>query len=165
LPNGLVNVASDLAGSAFATGDINDKDAYARSALNRYYYATFLEARRLLSGIDSKWSSTPHKSYPDHLKGKMLKRIKKKSQKMKDLNDFSSSRLLDSAGHNLPLLAAIMEEGYKLRIQADYFPENKVEFKSATDYVLNNTTLENAKTWPSRAEKITNQILRAWNMG
>ena len=165
MPNGLTNVASMLANSALSATDLVNRDAYARSAFNRYYYATFLEARRLLSGIDSKWKGTPHKSYPDHLKGKMLRKLKNKSMLMKELNDYSSSKLLDSACHNLPILAEMMEVGYNLRIQADYVPENLVIFSSTTNYELGNVTLEKAKQWPVRANRIADQILRAWDLG
>jgi hypothetical protein len=44
-----------------------DRDAFARSAYNRYYYACFLEIRATLKEMSLGWSKAPHNSYPDIL--------------------------------------------------------------------------------------------------
>ena len=161
MPNDLENVAGKLVELSHLPEF--PPDAYARSAFNRYYYSTFLEARKMLCAIDVAWERTAHKSYPDHLKGKMLQKLKKKARILRNTDDYSAADILDAACHGLPELAKIMEEAYNLRVVADYEPDIKVNFDDRRNFSLNNISIEAAKSWTNRASRIRGQVLKAWS--
>ena len=50
-------------------------DAFGRSAFNRYYYASFLNVRDLVSTLDGRWARISHKGIPDLLRGAVTSMI------------------------------------------------------------------------------------------
>lgn len=64
-----------------------ERDLFARSAYNRYYYACFLEMRSAVTEMRPEWARSPHKSYPELLSGSVTKTLKterKKAQRIED---------------------------------------------------------------------------------
>ena len=50
-----------------------DRDAYARSAFNRYYYGVFLTVRDMFRKMGLHWEEMRHASYPEALSGQLQK--------------------------------------------------------------------------------------------
>lgn len=159
MPNNLDTVAGEL---SRLSGKKPEADAYARSAFNRYYYSTFLELREMFIVLDEKWAKTPHGTYPGHLKGAMLRKLKKRASTLRDVRDFDNAKIFESACHGIPELAKIMEKGYDLRVIADYQPEVEINFSNKTDFTLNDIAISEAKSWPDRARKLSKIIISAW---
>ena len=73
------------------------KDAFARSAYNRYYYGCFLSLRSTFAEMNSQWEKTPHKSYPDLLNGTISKKLKSERARASRNGDGDLERLIESA--------------------------------------------------------------------
>lgn len=153
-------------GSHLRTTAHNDdgphRDAFARSAYNRYYYSCFLILRELLREIDSKWTSLSHKSYPDVLGGSVIKLFKIEKSKAIKNGDTELTRLTDAAIIALKELEKITSEAYAIRVTADYEPQIKVDFSVAEQFSLNAIKDSRAHQWYGRVKVLTNDVLRAW---
>ena len=57
------------------------RDAFARSAYNRYYYGCFLLLRSELGQMNSKWWKANHKDYPSILENSIKKGTHKGTEK------------------------------------------------------------------------------------
>lgn len=142
--------------------DGGDDDIFARSAYNRYYYATFLIVRSSLSSINHSWSSIAHKSYPDVLGLTIPKQLAKGRQKALSLNDMKLVTDCQSAIAAAKSLAAIMKSGSAVRVLADYEPEVKIDFQDEERFALGGVSITEAHQWPTRAKNLSAAIVATW---
>ncbi|NVK97501.1 hypothetical protein KQ247_13925 [Ruegeria pomeroyi] len=128
-----------------------DADSYARSAFNRYYYATFLCVRSALVSIDRKYeSSLNHKGVPDLLRGVIQKRIKAIQKKADKLGDQLLVKDCRQANSRNLKFANTLEKAYAIRVVADYTPETAVDFRSSR-FSLSGVAVTEAHDWLGEA--------------
>lgn len=139
-------------------------DVFGRSAFNRYYYASFLIVREMLSELDKAWSGTPHKSIPELLTKGVLTRIRKitRMQEKQGLLNFREASIYkDSANIAANELSQLLDEAYNIRVISDYHPEEKA-IKNGGQIRLKTSTLGAADNWPNRAERYSKSLLKVW---
>lgn len=136
-----------------------DADLYARSAFNRYYYATFLCVRQTLVNVDKKYeSSLNHKGIPELLRGTIQKRIKAIQRKASKLGDAQLVKdCLQASSQNLTF-AEILEKAYAIRVVADYTPETAVDFRSDR-FSLSGVAVTEAHEWLAKANLWSSLLL------
>lgn len=128
-----------------------DADSYARSAFNRYYYATFLCVRQTLVKIDKKYeNSLNHKGIPELLRGTIQKRIKATQRKASKLGDSTLVRECQHASSQNLTFAQVLEKAYAIRVVADYTPETAVDFRSDR-FTLSGVAVTEAHDWLEKA--------------
>lgn len=158
-------VGLHLQREAVNLGRANGGEPFARSSFNRYYYSIFLEVRELFASVDTSWATLPHKSYPEILRGKFKKRIKKVQEIARRGEDNILYADCRRANSYLLNLASLMERAYALRVIADYNPDIAVEFDGADRFKLSDTKISEAHEWQSRVriwiDSIRSVILQA----
>lgn len=140
-----------------------EKDQFARSAYNRYYYAIFLVAREMVADLyPDKVTSLGHKAYPEFLRGTVtreLKRQRSKAQKNTDSQLITQIRRALSAINDL---ADQFERANLVRIIADYYPDEEVVFESQNRFALGRIHITDAHNWESSARRYCKTIVHAW---
>ncbi|MCC6597770.1 MAG: hypothetical protein IT559_03160 [Alphaproteobacteria bacterium] len=140
----------------------NERDAYARSAFNRYYYDLFLLVRSMLIFLDSeKYSSLSHSDYPNVLK-KIAKYFQKEKEQARRSGDVPLETMLQLAISASKALASLMEKAYSVRIVADYNPEESVNFVSDKRFSLKKIEITDAHNWRTDVETWIRNIKQAW---
>ena len=140
----------------------SDADLFARSAYNRYYYATFLIVRETVSSLDSAWIGLPHKNYPELLEGKILTKISTAKRRAVSLSDQKLIRSCQSATNAIKLLAELMRSSSSVRVLADYEPETKISFEGNGRFKLSGVDITVADQWPVRAKAFASIITDTW---
>lgn len=140
----------------------SEKDAFARSAYNRYYYACFLLLRQSFAEMSANWSQMPHRSYPDVLGGAIKKRLSAERKIAKKSEDRDLEKKIDSALRAVPELRNIMIEANAVRVVADYEPGTLVQFASGQRFSLNSIEISRAHEWYSKVGTLVGIILSAW---
>ena len=139
-----------------------ERDVYARSAYNRYYYAVFLTVRSLLGKLDPKWSRGPHKSYPEVLKGSITKNFKTAKWRANKNGDYALIPKLDGGIRASAALANLVEKANAVRVIADYEPSEFVNFETAERFSLKSVEITEAHNWESSVKILTDSIFEAW---
>lgn len=142
-----------------------NKDLFARSAFNRYYYAAYLVTREMLGEYEPSWKSTPHKNIPNLLE-KTLKKIisteLKKIYKKGQITHGERQKTLSAISYATSDLSNLLRVAYDVRVTADYDPELLVENAGGT-LILGIQKLSSANCWSDRTNsycKIIRKILR-----
>lgn len=138
-----------------------EADAFGRTAFNRYYYAVFLSTRELLLQVDRSWSGEPHSNIPGLLEVTLLKRLRtaiKPLQSKGLVPEGRAKSLLSQAGAAAGEMASILRTAYKVRVAADYEPNEKVAFEPTTFRLATHTEAE-AKQWLIRIDRNKGIIL------
>ncbi len=138
------------------------KDAFARSAYNRYYYGCFLALRTTLAEMDPKWAKIAHKSYPDVLSGAIANSLKGELKRSRKNGDMELEKLLESALRSTQELSKIMMEANAVRIVADYKPSIAVDFTNGKRFSLNEIEIDRAHRWHGRISALTGSLRSAW---
>lgn len=157
-------VGEKLEDWAHSQSDERNKDLFARSAFNRYYYAAFLITRDMLGEFKSEWKHTPHKGIPglleDALKKPVLDQLKK-AVRNGIINIGEMSKLRQDLQNATSELANLLREAYDARIIADYEPEVAIEIKGRV-FSLKSYSLNAASGWANRASGHCKTIRRIW---
>jgi len=153
-------VAHHLQVEAIRIAPAAEADAFARSAFNRYYYATFLCVRDALVEIDAKYEdSLKHKEIPGMLRGSIHKRIGKIMKKASKLDD---TRLVaecrQASSQNLSF-AEVLSKAYAIRVVADYNPHTQVKFNPPR-FELSGVSVNEAHSWAQLASVWSAAVLR-----
>lgn len=151
----LQRIASDLS-------DQVERDLFARSAFNRYYYATYLDVKNGLGSLNAGWRGIPHSQVPTILKGPVNKELAKGRDRAKRASDPNTSALCSRAMHAARVLSELMNSGYATRVAADYFPEVRIDFADSYDFTLNSVRVKEAAEWPNKARLLLHTITSAW---
>ncbi|MBS0298713.1 MAG: hypothetical protein JSR32_02075 [Proteobacteria bacterium] len=157
-------VGEQLEEWAHTQPDSHKKDLFGRSAFNRYYYATFLITREMLSKYKSKWKCTPHAEIPKLLETSFSKSVinqleRKKKQGL--MTDGEVSRLRTTLKTATSELAILLREAYDARIIADYEPETAITVKGNA-ISLKLYKLSSASNWANRADSYCKTIYKVW---
>lgn len=154
-------VAHHLQKEAHAMAGV-ERDAFARSAYNRYYYSCFLEIRAAFKEISEEWERAAHKSFPEILKSPISKNLKLGKRTANRVGDVELVRRIDQALRGCIELASIVERANGARIVADYNPEIGVGFNGSARFSLNGIEITEAHQWHDRVRVLTRQILSTW---
>lgn len=139
-----------------------DRDLFARSAYNRYYYGCFLMLREAFREMDSAWIHSPHKSYPEILSGQITRRLKHERRAAQKLGDTDLTKTIDSALRAIPKICEIIKEAYATRVVADYEPSIQVCFRGENRFSLNDIEISKAHQWQNRMQILISAVLTAW---
>jgi hypothetical protein len=140
----------------------NERDSYARSCYNRYYYSVFLQCREMLSDMDASWSRIAHASYPELLGGKVRKAFKTERIRASKSGDKDLVKLIDKACRSIAELQKIIITANSTRVVADYEPEEKVDFVVADRFSLRSISVTEAHGWTISVQTHCRTILNAW---
>jgi hypothetical protein len=157
-------VADKLAEWAINETDESDADAFGRSAFNRYYYASYLITREMLSELNSSWTRTGHKQIPDLLKNSVIKKIRQElRRKLKAglIRISDAARYRSSANSAVSNLSNLLQQAYNTRVIADYEPDTRI-VRVRREIHLRNEKLGTAQSWPNRVFRYTRSILIVW---
>lgn len=154
-------VAHHLQKTAHAMTGV-ERDAFARSAYNRYYYACFLELRAAFKEMSEEWGGAKHKSFPEILKSSISKKLKYGRKSANRVGDVELVRRVDQALRACSELSSIVERANGARIVADYNPEIGVGFNGSARFSLNGVEITEAHQWYGRVSILTSQILSTW---
>lgn len=158
--NSLPLVADHLSHTAKAKL-ADEADAFGRTAFNRYYYAAYLSTRDLLIQIDRSWARSAHGNIPEILETDLIKRLRavlKPLQAKGLVAEGKAKSLISQAGAAGGEMASILRMAYKVRVAADYMPDEKVVFESATFRLASHTESE-AKQWLLRIDRAKGILL------
>lgn len=139
-----------------------ERDAFARSAYNRYYYACFLSLRAAFAEMNTQWKNAPHRSYPEILSRSIAQKLHAERRKANKNRDYELLNLIFTAHRAIPEISKIIKEAYATRIVADYEPDILVDFKGGDRFSLNEVQITNAHEWYQRVSILTESLLAAW---
>lgn len=138
------------------------KDAFARSAYNRYYYGCFLSLRSTFAEMNPLWARIAHKSYPELLNGTISRTLKSERTRANRNGDTELGQLIAAALRGIPELSKIMTEANAARIIADYEPSIAVDFTNGPRFSLNQVDIGHAHEWHRKIELLTASLRSAW---
>ena len=139
-----------------------DRDAFARSAYNRYYYACYLQVREALVSMNFDVKQLSHKSIPDLLGASVVSYLKRERRRAEMLGDSELVGLINAAIPAISRLASLLKEAYGLRVVADYRPEVPIEFDPSSRFSLTGIGITKADLWASTTQTLLRTITRAW---
>lgn len=140
---------------------VDEVNLFARSAFNRYYYATFLLARELMKKFRPDWKGN-HSSLPKELTGSILREIKQLKNKANRLRDYGVVNQCDACIHHIHRLSEVLEDAYGLRVIADYEPEIAAAIDRDGTIALGDKKISEAKHWVEQAILLKGQIETFW---
>lgn len=138
------------------------RDAYARSAFNRYYYSVFLKTRDLFRTINPSWSRMPHADYPATLRVAVRKQLKSAWRRARRDGDNKLLRDTESALRAVDALSNLLEKAYAIRVVADYNPEEEVDFQGGDRFSLKEVEITSAHAWRPECDTFCKAIYSAW---
>ncbi len=147
-----------------AASDSAKADLYGRSALNRYYYAAFLEARRLVVRVNPAWAKPAHSDLPQILTGKFFKVLDSHLGQLLiggEITDEDRLKRTSNVQTAIQELADLLTMAREVRRLADYEPETLMLAKDG-ELSLGGTTLRAAKGWDKRVQGLLKVIYRAY---
>lgn len=155
-------VAQHLRDQALARTGSLEKDQFARSSFNRYYYAAFLRVRDGFAIMSTEWDEMAHASMPELLRGKITTTLKKGLAQAKRIEDNDLVSICSFALGAASKLAELLDQGRMTRVTADYRPDQSVDFSTVPDFSLNAVTVKVAKSWRHRSDLYMQTIEKAW---
>ena len=139
------------------------RDAFARTAFNRYYYSAYLAARDLLNAIDpDKWRTISHKNVPEVMLGEVSKGLKRRLSRARRLGDSTAQSELRQALRASQQLAEILTNGYASRVAADYNPDILVVFEKEIRFSLSSVNISSAHEWEQSVRTLSRSVHKAW---
>jgi len=142
--------------------NVDDVNLFARSAFNRYYYATFLLARELMKKFRPSWRGS-HSALPKELTGSILREIKQLKKKANRLHDWEIVSQCDVCIHHIHQLSELLESAYGLRVIADYEPEITATIDVGGTITLGDKKISDAKHWVEQAISLKGKIETFWD--
>lgn len=158
-------VGKQLAEWAEREADFSRKDLFGRSAINRYYYASFLITRQMLGEFDESWKQTAHAGIPGLLETRLRRQVShqlKQSERNNLVSHGEASALKQSFTTATAELANLLREAYQARIVADYEPEQVITLSDENIIQLDRCKISTADHWPDRASSYCKQIRKVW---
>jgi len=139
-----------------------ERDAFARSAYNRYYYSVFLRCRKMMHEMNTQWSSLPHASYPEVLNGKIDKFFNSELKRARKQEDGQMQKEIESTRRAVKALVKIITNANAGRVVADYEPDQPVDFTSADRFSLNSIEVTEAHAWAGQVNILCNTVATTW---
>lgn len=159
----MYRVGDRLVTIAIGATDKEEADLFGRSAINRYYYACFLDARKAVLHIRPTLA-IKHKELPINLKGTVAETVRKEISRLERLTVISSR---DAISYRVVLnqavssLAETLEIAYKLRVTADYEPETKAT-RDGGVVLLGGTRSTKARDWHRDVAEAVGKMMKLW---
>lgn len=142
--------------------DSSELDIFARSAFNRYYYATFLQARLLIRRFKPGWRGT-HGGLPSDLVSLARKDIGQIKNKAHRLRDWDVVSRCEVCTHQLHGLSELLKSAYATRVTADYEPEIIAAIERDGAITMGDKKISEAQRWPDQAASLSGQIEDFWS--
>ena len=139
-----------------------DRDSYARSAFNRYYYGAFLTIRSMFREMDSKWYKLPHAAYPEILSGQITRAFQTAERRAHKNGDSGFVYDIARGKRAIAALRQVISTAGELRKIADYRPEESVEFTDASRFSLRTVEVTVAHNWKGETDLLCRNILAVW---
>lgn len=139
----------------------SDADLFARTAFNRYYYASYLSARELLARLNSQWTSQSHKGIPDLMERSLTDLVRRQAKKLAGkglLTAAQQSNLVSQVNQASSDIASVLRVAYAVRVVADYKPELLVIF-DVPNFTLDSHSDAEARNWKARVDRAKGIIL------
>ncbi|MBW8077858.1 MAG: hypothetical protein GJU76_07250 [Gallionella sp.] len=155
-------VGDKLRDVALQSNVANEEDLFGRSAFNRYYYSAFLITRSVLKRRHAEWGKVTHSGMPSVVRSARKEILQGKRRAIQSgLSAGPLAHDTDEGADAAVALAELLEQAYKVRVTADYFPEEIVA-RRRNELVLCNTNISDAGKWSSKARHFCNKIESAW---
>lgn len=138
-------VAYHLEEHCWKATNSQERDQFARSAFNRYYYSVYLTIRSALAEIDPNWDEPAHKQVPELLRTTVVARIKKRSR-YAVMKPGESEKLVYAGCTAAKALADLIDTGNMTRKVADYEPSRLVVFENSA-ITLAGVKASSARQW------------------
>lgn len=154
-------VGDKLRDWAVKESDDHIVNMFGRSAVNRYYYATFRKVVCELISLDDDWKYINHKDVPSKLKNNLKRYIKnniKRQYKSNSISYKDKMTYVSIVNESVSSLASLMKEAYNLRVKADYDFDEKA-IKDDGKIIFCKKPLSHMQGWHSRANKNLGMIL------
>lgn len=139
--------------------DGQERDQFARSAFNRYYYAVYLTVRSALAQIDPSWDEPTHSQVPNLLRDTVVKRIKKRS-KSPAMNQADAKKQEYLGCTAAKTLATLVHTSNTIRVVADYDPDRLVVFENSV-VTLAGVKASSARQWCKDANSQSTVLVNA----
>lgn len=146
----MFSVARHLQQQAMREADDREKDLFARSFFNRYYYALFLDTQNILKDYISGLTKIAHKNVPEVLKGSVVKLLDKQRQSASKIGDIKTVNKCLTAKSLTLELADIFNIAYGVRCVADYEQYKLIDFMDGSGFRLQNVKIQTAASWENR---------------
>lgn len=152
-------VADHLKSQADRLEDQEDRESFLRTAFNRYYYSIFLQTRQMLVDCGQWTDKLSHKDVPEVLTKKMLTFLKKQAQGARNTGTSAQGehKSVIVAKGALCSQANLLRAAYKVRVEADYFPNIRIDFQGA-ECTLGSTSTKQAANWDQQSRKNLHKI-------
>ncbi len=157
-------VGEKLESIAISETDPVKKDLFGRSAFNRFYYAAFLEVRKMLGELAPKWKRTGHSDIPKLLVKSVRKPVinaLKKSLEEDVITKEEFEKLESELLNSTTDLANLLRHAYDVRKTADYDPEKLIEVNGKV-ISLNSIKLTTAIFWSNKSISYCKSIKKVW---
>ena len=139
-----------------------DRDAFARSAYNRYYYACFLLLRDSLQAKRASWGRCRHQQYPDLLTRNVYGGLNEARKRAFKNGETDLLHLIAAAQQATREMAKIIKRAYDVRLVADYQPEVRVDFGTSSGFALKGVDVTEARRWPTKIAGFIHRLDAAW---
>jgi hypothetical protein len=139
-------------------------DSFGRSALNRYYYATFLIVRHALGDMRPEWATRKHSEIPELLDTKVVEAFRRRLSAVRRVGAVPTTMLEQwqhTAIRAAKELSSLFEEARTIRVIADYYPETRMEDQGGA-LVLASCKVSRAHHWPLNARHLSSDLLAVW---
>ena len=139
-----------------------DRDAYARSAFNRYYYGVFLTVRDMFRKMGLHSEKMRHASFPDVLSGKITKEFGNAQKRARRNDDFVLVKKIHKVKLSIHELKELVKKANEIRKVADYDPDEPVIFAGEPRFTLKSVDVTKAHDWGRNARILCGSILLVW---
>ncbi|MCA3322405.1 MAG: hypothetical protein INF75_03565 [Roseomonas sp.] len=141
---------------------VAERDAFARSAFNRYYYGCFLLVRSTLIEINVPPNNIKHGKIKEILEGKIAKKLESAKRQAQKNEDGTLVNKIDGGLRAIEPLQRLIEEARQVREVADYKPEIEVSFNSPDGFSLNGLDINSAHRWEETVRTLLASLKSAW---
>lgn len=158
-------VAELLSREVHSRNSLNEKDLFARSAINRYYYACYRVVWDLLKTVYPNKKVPGHSNLPIKIHSGLYKLISKSlsdAEKRGVMRHSEVAKRRNQVRQSTKELSDILTLSYGVRCIADYEPDKKVVV-TGSKVALGETTLHAAAQWLRRTEIHCGNLQSEWN--